>query len=240
VRMLKFSLLLFPIGLTSCASVATINPQPESSFQANYSEAMSAKWKKEIIDTTSGADYLSESERQVIIEINLVRTDPPEYARRFIMPIRTYYHGNLLQYPGQIAIRTNEGPGAVDECIKQLLIANPQPPLTPKKGLTLAARNQAKDQSTTGATGHAGSNGSTMEQRIDKYGKWHISAGENIDYGNADARKIVASLLIDDGVSSRGHRDNPLDPDYAFIGIGVGPHPVYEYMCVMDFAGDYQ
>ena len=201
---------------------------------------MSPEWKGDTIDTTASAEYLTEIERQVIIEINMVRTDPAEYAHRYLVPLRAYYHHTLFQFPGETAISTNEGIRALDECIKELQVAKPVSPLSPKKGLTLAARDHARDQARTGATGHTGSDGSTTEVRLDRYGKWDISAGENIDYGNGDARRIVTSLLIDDGMPSRGHRRNLLSGTFKFVGVSVGPHRVYRHMCVMDFAGSYR
>jgi uncharacterized protein YkwD len=51
---------------------------------------------------------------------------------------------------------------------------------------------------------------------------------------------IVISLLVDDGVPSRGHRRNLLDKAFKFIGLSLGAHPVYRHMCVMDFAGSYR
>ncbi|HVN71097.1 MAG TPA: CAP domain-containing protein [Desulfomonilia bacterium] len=77
-------------------------------------------------------------------------------------------------------------------------------------------------------------------KRIDKYGKWALAAGENIDYGNAQARSIVTSFLIDDGVPSRGHRENLPDPAFNFVGVAVGLQPAYRAMCVLDFAGAYK
>jgi uncharacterized protein YkwD len=215
------------------------NPAQTSSSEPAL-ESLSPRWKSDVIDTTSAAGYLSETERQVIIEINLVRTDPGEYARRFIAPLRAYFHGSLLEYPGEIAISTDEGPLALDECIKELAAAKPQSPLSPREGLTLAAREHALDQSKTGVTGHSGGDGSTMLDRMSRYGNWDFSSGENIDYGNGDARRIVISLLIDDGVKSRGHRKNLMSGSFRVVGVAVGPHPVYEYMCVIDFAGDYK
>jgi uncharacterized protein YkwD len=47
-------------------------------------------------------------------------------------------------------------------------------------------------------------------------------------------------LLIDDGVSSRGHRKNLLNGAYHKIGVATGTHPEYGHLCVMDFAGGYQ
>ncbi|MCX5814102.1 MAG: CAP domain-containing protein, partial [Proteobacteria bacterium] len=145
---------------------------------------MSPKWKKETVDTTAGVEYLTDSERQVIIEINMVRTNPAEYARSFLVPLRSYYRNKLLRYPGEIAILTNEGIRALDECIKKLQVTKPLSSLSPKKGLTLAARDHARDQARTGAIGHTGSDKSTLVDRLNRYGKWDISAGENIDYGN--------------------------------------------------------
>jgi len=203
-------------------------------------ESMSPKWNKETIDTTAGVQYLTDIERKVIIEINMVRTDPAEYARSFLVPLRSCYRNTLLQYPGEIAILTNEGIRATDECIKELQVIKPLSSLSPKKGLTFAARDHARDQAITGATGHTGSDGSTFVDRLNRYGKWDISAGENIDYGNGDARRILTSLLIDDGVTSRGHRKNLINGNFKFVGVSVGAHNVHRHMCVMDFAGSYR
>ncbi len=210
-----------------------------SSLTRDGAAASPTRQKKEI-DTTAGQDYLTQKEREVIDEINRVRADPAMYARTYLVPMRVFYHGNLLKFPGEIAISTHEGSQALEECIRDLEQAKPLPPLSPQKGLLRAARDHAEDQARTGATGHTGSDGSSVSARLNRYGKWTASAGENIGYGPNDAGRIVASLLIDDGVSSRGHRKNLLDSRFNFVGVGVGPHPVYETMCVMDFAGGYK
>lgn len=192
-----------------------------------------------VTDAAPPADP-GELEKQVIAEINLVRADPPAYARRYLVPTRSYYHQKLIEAPGRIAVETSEGVAALDECIKALLHADPAPALSHREGLALAARDHARDQERTGATGHEGSDGSTPETRSSRHGRWDVLLGENIDYGYSDARGIVSSLLIDDGVPSRGHRENLLNQTYKCIGVAVGPHPVYGYMCVMDFAGIYK
>ncbi len=222
------------------STAQSMNDQTRHSVGQELLDSMSPKWKKEIVDTTAGAGYLTDVERQVIIEINMVRTDPAEYARSFLVPLRLYYRNSLLQYPGEIAILTNEGIRALDECIKELQVIKPLSSLSPKKGITLAARDHVRDQAITGATGHTGIDKSTLTDRLNRYGKWDISAGENINYGNGEARRIVTSLLIDDGETSRCHRINLLNGSFKFVGVSVGPHNVYRHMCVMDFAGSYQ
>ncbi|NTU91757.1 MAG: CAP domain-containing protein [Chlorobiaceae bacterium] len=189
------------------------------------------------IDTTSGAGYLTSVERQVIIEINLMRSDPSGYAKQCLVPLRSCYQGKLLKYSDQLPILTHEGVKALDECIRALEQARPLPIFSPSDGLTLAARDHVMEQGPTGRTGHSGSDGSTLLDRLERYGNWDVSVGENISYGFGEARAIVTALLIDDGVPSRGHRKNFLDSSFRFIGVGVGPHRVYNRMCVIDFAG---
>jgi uncharacterized protein YkwD len=225
------ALLVFLALLVSCESIIML---PEGSKPIPYT------WNKETVDTTAGAEYLNDSERQVIIEINMVRTNPAEYARSFLAPLRSYYRNKLLRYPGDVAVLTREGVRALDECMEELRVTKPLSALSPQKGLTLAARDHARDQAITGATGHAGRGDSTFSGRLNRYGQWDISAGEIIDYGHRDPRKIVTALLIDDGVSSRDHRRNLLNGSFKFVGVSVGAHNFYGYMCVIDFAGSYR
>lgn len=191
------------------------------------------------IDTTSGAGYLTVSERQLILELNLMRSDPSGYARQYLVPLRTCYQGKLLKYPDKLPILTNEGVKALEECIRELEKHRPLPVFTPSEGLTMAAREHVQDQSRTGRTGHSGSDGSTLLDRLDRYGSWDVSVGENISYGFGEARAIVTALLIDDGVPSRGHRNNFLDSSFRLVGVSIGPHRVYDKMCVIDFAGGF-
>ena len=225
--------------LVSCGSLcfaqAAVGPDNEPAL-----ESMSARWKPATVDTAAHAEYLTETERQVVLEINKVRTDPAEYAKRYLVPLRLYFHGKLFAVPGETAIRTNEGVAPLDECIRELQRTRAAAPLEPRKGLSLAARDHTVDQGKTGATGHTGKDGSSAASRINRYGRWDAAAGENIDYGNGNARRIVISLLVDDGVPTRGHRRNLLGREFALIGVSVGPHPVYRHMCVMDFAGAYR
>lgn len=53
------------------------------------------------------------------------------------------------------------------------------------------------------------------------------------------AEDTILSLLIDDGVRSRGHRYALLNDAFGVCGIFTGPHLRYKIMCVIDYAGDY-
>jgi hypothetical protein len=240
---LRAILMFAALSFVSCGTIAdrgvdagrTGQPGDKSPTPSPASET----WRQEVVDTTAAADYLSAIERRVIMEINMVRTNPAGYAQEYLVPIRGYYGAGLLRYPGETAIRTTEGIHALDECISQLMAAKPVGALSPKKGLTMAARDHARDQGKSGATGHTGGDRSSADVRMNRYGRWDGSAGENVDYGNGEARRIVTSLLVDDGVPSRGHRRNLMDPSFHFVGVAIGPHPVYGSMCVIDLAGAY-
>jgi uncharacterized protein YkwD len=196
-------------------------------------------WNVQPLDTARDAFYMSEIEKNIVLELNKVRSNPETYAEQYIKPRRRYYHGSLYEPPGQIALQTVEGVRALDECVEALRKAKPTGLLHPSSGLTSAARDHASDQEKTGRTGHTGSDGSSLTQRVNRYGDWDGLIGENISYGNIDARDVVIQLLIDDGVSSRGHRQNILNGQFAKIGTAVGRHPEYRFMCVMDFAAIY-
>jgi hypothetical protein len=78
-----------------------------------------------------------------------------------------------------------------------------------------------------------------MSGRMNRYGQWGGGAGENISYGEREAREIIIQLLIDDGVANRGHRNNNLNKSFGCVGVSIGTHSRYETMCVLDFANQY-
>lgn len=177
-------------------------------------------------------------ELETVAELNLARTQPKQYAE-LLRAYREFIRGNYFERPGEITVVLNEGVKAVDEAIAFLERQKPLPPLLLSKGLSLAAMDHAKDQGATGQTGHAGSDRSTMGQRIERYGTWQKTAGENIAYGAESARDVVIQLIVDDGVASRGHRANIFNANFLVVGIAFGSHPGYRTICVQDFAGGY-
>jgi len=105
--------------------------------------------------------------------------------------------------------------------------------------LCLAAATHVKEQSTSGATCHAGVGNTMIEQRVKPFGTWQGGIGENLTYGNESAREQILTWLIDDGDATRGHRKRVMSQDYKVAGISCGPHPEYGTMCVLDLAGGF-
>ena len=160
--------------------------------------------------------YFAKLENDVLEEINKARTNPKEYAEKYLLPY----------------VKNGSASAAMIECINEMKAMQPLPPLKFGKGLALAAKEWVNVQGPGGGVGHD----MHTDPRIRKH--WACSTwGENISYGYNDARKIVIQLLEDDKVPSRGHRKIILSRAYTHVGIGCGPHKIYRFMCVQDFAG---
>lgn len=174
-------------------------------------------------------------EQKVLVALNQARADPSGYARS-LRQYRTYFHTNILRYPGQDAdIETEEGVKAVDETIAFLADRAPLAPVQPSALLGTAASDLAADQSRSGETGHDSADGSSPGDRAHRRGGGSYVA-EVIAYGPVDAADVIRQLIVDDGVLDRGHRRILYSPDLRFAGVACGPHPVYRTMCVIDLA----
>ena len=84
--------------------------------------------------------------------------------------------------------------------------------MTVSPQLDAAALEHANDCEKHNHISHNGSDGSTVSDRINKYGKWDGFMGENMRLGSPEARDTVVAWLIDDNTPSRGHRKNILYP----------------------------
>lgn len=196
-------------------------------------------WPTEL-NTAQNAVYLDELEKQIILELNKVRSNPKRYAEDYMEELRTAFSGKLYIYPGQEPVKSQEGVHPLEECIQVLNSTTPMPILKPAEGLFKAADELVADQQKHGGIGHITRNGSTPQKRIERYGEWDICSAEDITYGSFEARQIVIALLIDDGVPDRSHRKNILNPCFTFTGVAHGKHPSYLTMCVIDYAGQYK
>lgn len=180
----------------------------------------------------------SPQEKEILVEINLARTNPTQYLR-YLEEFKSSYHGKEIKYADGSTLVTNEGVSALEEAINFVRSLKPLPPLELRKGLILGARDHLNDLTNTGQSGHRGSDGSRTEDRLNRYGSWSDSVGEDIVYKSRKAREDVIALIIDDGVKSRGHRKNIFKSDFHVIGLALSPAAKAPSMCVITFAGGF-
>ncbi len=174
----------------------------------------------------------------VIGEMSEARQHPMAYARH-LRRLLGQFKGKIREIPGGVLLRTKEGEPAVEEAIAFLEHQTPLGPLGISHGLGLAALDHAGDQGSSGQIGHTGSQGQTLGKRVERYGRFGGILGEDIHYGASEAREIVVDLIIDDGVPSRGHRQNIFNAKFRVAGAALGTHATYRHMCVIDFADTF-
>jgi hypothetical protein len=180
-----------------------------------------------------GAGQLKPS--AVVAELNYARQQPQAYAG-VIQQRAAYFRGQLLILPGITGLMTHEGAPAVWEAVRALRATRPMGGLTEFAPLDLAADDLVKEQGPRGGRGHVSLDGSQPWTRMQRYATGLTGFGEANTYGPTDARSVVIGLLVDDGVPSRGHRQNLLNPVFKYAGVGCGRHATYKEMCVIDLA----
>ena len=166
-------------------------------------------------------EFVSAQAEEVLKIMNEVRTDP-----------QSFLNGRLLPYLKEHELENNS---YAKSLVSELKIAKPVNALHSSPVLEKLAKGHAIDMGEKGKIGHESSNGTTFVDRVRKKIKTGMIA-ENCDYGNAEALDIVMSLLIDDGITSLGHRKNILHPTLQYVGIAIEKHKTYRVNCVMDFA----
>lgn len=180
-----------------------------------------SKWDettKEKANSAKDADYMTSEEKEVIYLCNLARLNPKLFAETYVQ-----------QYIDSLDI-----PKGVDvnSLFARLKKVKKMEILTAKKDLFEAAQSHAVDSGKKGIVGHQ-----NVTTRFKKYAPGYDGSAENCDYGNDEAIDIVMSLMIDEGVSDHGHRENILDKNMKCIGVAIREHKKYDYNCVMDFGG---
>lgn len=208
-----------------------------ASLHTYAQDASAYQWPDSIYACVNNADYLTQEEKQVVIEINKARTNPVQYALEVLVPyMHSINYDNVYTDSQGYLIRTQEGQGAVDEAIDAMHLQKPVPMMHPQQYLALAAADLCNDIGPKGMTGHIGTDGSSLKQRIAKHNSEAQNAGcsEISSYGNMTPVEIVRSLIVDDGIQSRPNR-KMLFENYSSIGIAIGTHTKYDKMSVLVF-----
>lgn len=195
-------------------------------------------WDIEKLDTGKDLNLVSQLEKDVLLTINMARTNPSKYSSDFVEPLLNSYDGNIQIIDGSRYL-PNEGKSAVQEAVNFLKNQSPLQPLKYNVGLHLGAIDHVKDAGSNGINGHVGTDNSHFWDRVNRYGKLY-GGGEIIDYGRDKPINVVNAFIIDEGVPSRGHRKIIFDFENTFLGASCGYHKESKIMCVVDFAYKYE
>lgn len=177
--------------------------------------------------------------QEIYDEISQLRENPKYFAKKLEREFDNYKTNNARHRPGTVPVLTREGLKAVKEAHEELENIDSLPPLQWSEGLATAALSHCNDTGPLGIVGHIGSKETTLQQRIERNGKWSESIAEALDYGSVSGFEVVMSLLVDDGLTTRPHRKALLNPNYSKVGVGASPHSEFKTVACVLFAVSY-
>ena len=119
-------------------------------------------------------------------ELTQLRSNPKEYSKKIQSEFENYRSNNARHRPNTVPVLTREGLKAVNEAFDELQSLNDLKPLEWSDGLSSAALTHCNDTGPLGIVGHIGSRETTLQQRIERNGKWSESIAEALDYGSVD------------------------------------------------------
>ena len=178
--------------------------QKQYSYQFNgIIDSSTVKQKK--INTASEISYLTQAEQQMIYEINFVRYYPTVYAQIIQKYLKDNSPMNNDEYKAGI------------ELIEELNAAKPLSILVPEKCLFETAQFHRRDCESRKFTDHEGSDGRMPNDRVLSFCSKLKAGSENLVSGYESPRDANIALLLDAGISGRGHRKNVLNKDWKYI-----------------------
>lgn len=174
------------------------------------------------------ANYMTAREKEMITEINLIRSNPKGYVSVIEEYIKEQRAGLKNVVSGKKYIL--EEIEVAEELIAELKKTPSMSILSPDKGVYRAAKLHGEEGKRKGSLDHVGKNGSWPWDRIKKEAGYR-NGGENLVGGLSNVRNSVVILLIDSGIEGRGHRKALLNPVWKYVAcyeVGkVGDMPYY-------------
>lgn len=183
----------------------------------NFSMLIGQSWSNyQLIaaNTAANAPGLSQEEKNVFLYLNLARLYPSDFAR---IELKTQF-GDRYENSGKL--------NWYESGLKsQLLSMSSLRAMTYNSEMYQLAKCFSNETARSGKIGH------------DRVNCPSGYSGECCSYGYSSGRRIILQLLIDDGVSSLGHREICLSPYYNSLGASINSHKTYSNCCVLDFTG---
>ena len=155
----------------------------------------------------AAATYMTNEELDMIDEINVVRSNPAGYVRYVEQYIQDIRSGKAF----------GSSTTAAYELIDELKRTGPLSVLKPVECLYRAAQNHGQEAVKKGSSDHQGLDGSWPWDRAMRSCSQMTDGNENLVGGPSSIREAVMLLLVDDGISNRGHRKTLLQKDWKYV-----------------------
>ncbi len=165
--------------------------------------------------------YMTDIEKSMIDEINLLRSKPKKYIK--------HLDQYVVEHKKNMIGGDSDFDMAVEELKNELNSIKTLSSLKPHKKLYNAAKAHGLDNKKHHQLEHRGTDGRSSFQRVKDSGlknsisfqgsQGDYAPNENLAAGTAQStvREIVMMLLIDSGISTRGHRKALLEPSWRYV-----------------------
>lgn len=174
-------------------------------------------------------------ETELVSEINQLRAKPWTFGHH-ISGYQALLRGDVLELPGRKPFLLFEGSNVLRIAKDNIAKRHATRPLLRSGPLNAIARAHLRDLLLDPKIGHRGRDGADFKTRIKRFANPIGPVSENITYSDITPRQAVLTMLIDDGVESRMHRENLLHPDFGLIGTACGMDESGKSICVFEFA----
>ena len=175
-------------------------------------------------------------EKEVYALINQVRSNPESIVPN-LDSMRKIYDGKyFINQDLKAKMATHEGVSAVNEALDFMYKQQPIGSLKRNRALDLAARQMQGYLEKTGKVSAEQEN-MKMGQRVKMFVKEGGLYAENISFGVVNPVNVLNQFMVSDGISHRIHRTNLMNPRFTHVGIAMGPHKDYGFVCVIQFYG---
>lgn len=162
-------------------------------------------------------------EDEIFACINELRKDPKIYAEHLKKRLETYKGNEYVDTKGT-CLGTVEGKAPCIDAIALLETTAPLPPFELVPELVKAARVHCDDLSKTGDYVHTGSDRSTVQTRIERYGSLEKgTCAQSIAFQSQTGLDFVLQWLVGDGAKNRYDRGYLLSNKYKYVGIAFNP-----------------
>lgn len=172
-----------------------------------WSKSMWNSYTNRDTSCANKVSWLSADEKKIYYHLNQARLDPRGFCNKHILPL-------LKEDSGNVYLLT---------LADYMLNMHPRNAVKPEKKLFESAKCHAVSSGIEGYTGHE------RQGTCKSY-----FSGECCSYGVYNPLGVVLQLLIDEGVSSLGHRYICLGW-YEECGVSIQPHTGYGTNVVLDF-----
>ncbi|MDH3495005.1 MAG: CAP domain-containing protein, partial [Acidobacteriota bacterium] len=188
-----------------------------------------------VLAVPSNVSERPEFEANLVLEINSLRERPWKYEP-YLSAYQELLRRDVLYLPYRKPFKLYEGAGVLQIAKENIVKRGITGLLTRSVALDSVARSHLKDLLDNPALGHTGKDGATFATRIRRQINPAGPVGENITFNDATPRQALLTMVIDDGVATRQHRENIFSPDFMLIGTACGTRSDGQNICVVVFA----